>query len=454
MRITRTLLGAILLLNVLGNSGELPPSRSLDPVAATILYTAAKEYRPLAWLYGGERFPSGATVMLKGDSGVRKLVPQFAESADANVSFNAKQVLFAGKPKSSDHWQLWELSLESGKLQRITTGSDDAIRPMYLPEDRVAYAQKQGGRFVLEVVSLNGGAPVSLYRAPGSAMPTDVLEDGRILFDAAFPLGSSGRPEIYAIYSDGSGIESYRCDHGTARYSGKQLASGDIVFTHGPTLARFTSPLANEVSIQSPTGEYGGDVLENASGKWIFPFRARPKNVFSLVLWIQGEGRMATIIDEQGVNILQPALVAARREPNRHPSGLHEWKTANLLALNSHVSREKSIDMDIASVRLYTTDDRNKPVVIGTAAVEKDGSFFVRVPGDRPLKFELLDAAGRTIRHEGGWMWARSGEQRICVGCHAGPEHAPENAVPQVLLRSTTPVDLTGAPHVIAKRGN
>jgi hypothetical protein len=39
-------------------------------------------------------------------------------------------------------------------------------------------------------------------------------------------------------------------------------------------------------------------------------------------------------------------------------------------------------------------------------------------------------------------MWARGGEQRICVGCHAGPEHAPENAVPQVLLRSTTPTDL------------
>jgi hypothetical protein len=29
------------------------------------------------------------------------------------------------------------------------------------------------------------------------------------------------------------------------------------------------------------------------------------------------------------------------------------------------------------------------------------------------------------------------------VGCHAGPEHAPDNHVPAVLLRSTTPTDLT-----------
>ena len=44
-----------------------------------------------------------------------------------------------------------------------------------------------------------------------------------------------------------SGVQSYRCDHGRARWGGKQLASGDVVFTHGTSLARFTSPLAHEV---------------------------------------------------------------------------------------------------------------------------------------------------------------------------------------------------------------
>jgi len=27
-------------------------------------------------------------------------------------------------------------------------------------------------------------------------------------------------------------VESYRCDHGKARWGGKQLANGDVVFTH------------------------------------------------------------------------------------------------------------------------------------------------------------------------------------------------------------------------------
>jgi hypothetical protein len=80
---------------------------------------------------------------------------------------------------------------------------------------------------------------------------------------------------------------------------------------------------------------------------------------------------------------------------------------------------------------------------MGTAPVEKDGSFFIQVPGDKPIRLSILDARGTVLRQEHGWFWARGGEQRICVGCHTGPERASENHVPGVLLRSTTPVDLT-----------
>ncbi len=80
----------------------------------------------------------------------------------------------------------------------------------------------------------------------------------------------------------------------------------------------------------------------------------------------------------------------------------------------------------------------------------------MQVPGDRPLQFELVDSAGKTVQREQGWYWARRGEQRICVGCHAGPERAPENAVPAVLLKSTEPVALLGtaeASHTSQKGG-
>jgi hypothetical protein len=97
----------------------------------------------------------------------------------------------------------------------------------------------------------------------------------------------------------------------------------------------------------------------------------------------------------------------------------------------------------ITRVRVWALPDGGSPVMLGEAPVEKDGSFFVNPPSETAIRFELLDRSGKIAAAEKSWFWARRGEQRVCVGCHAGPEQAPENAVPEVLLRTTEPVKLT-----------
>jgi hypothetical protein len=124
---------------------------------------------------------------------------------------------------------------------------------------------------------------------PGSAIPTDVLLDGRILFEAGFPLGSGSTPEMYLVYSDGSGVESYRCDHGRARWGGKQLASGDVVFTHGASLARFTSPLAHEAAVVAPHARVCGSDCGDGSGAWLVSARACGGAHYALKLWEPGD---------------------------------------------------------------------------------------------------------------------------------------------------------------------
>jgi hypothetical protein len=87
----------------------------------------------------------------------------------------------------------------------------------------------------------------------------------------------------------------------------------------------------------------------------------------------------------------------------------------------------------IGAVRLYTRAESGEPLLLGETAVETDGSFYLQVPTERPLRIELRDRAGARLAGEDGWFWMRRGEQRVCVGCHAGPERAPENVVPKVL---------------------
>jgi hypothetical protein len=163
------------------------------------------------------------------------------------------------------------------------------------------------------------------------------------------------------------------------------------------------------------------------------------------VRWKPGAPDLTPVLARSDSNLLQPTVLAERKVPNRHPSGLHDWPNANLLCLNAYTSKSQFTPGSIQSVRVYTREPSGAPRLLGAVPVERDGSFFVHVPNDQPLQIELLDAAGKTLKRESGFFWMRRGEQRGCVGCHAGPETAPENAVPTVLLKSTTPADMAGS---------
>ena len=177
-----------------------------------------------------------------------------------------------GKLQAEDPWQIWEIEADGSEPRRVTSGTEDCIRPFYLPEDRVVYARKIAGRFVIETADLSGGKPLALTYGPG-----EFLADGCA---SRWPHSVRGRisagirvhvPEIYTVYSDGSGVESYRCDHGTARHSGRQVNSGDIVFASSHGLARFTSARAQEIRNLRSAGEYAGEMAETPSGDWLLP---------------------------------------------------------------------------------------------------------------------------------------------------------------------------------------
>lgn len=439
LRITSVVFLALALLISLAGVKAAAPKHSLEPV---LVYTSAPHYDALAWLQGRERFPSGAKLMLRNGSSSHALIPEFFETADPNISFDGSKVIFAGKKSSSAQWQIWEMALPKGEPKRVTSCDGECVRPFYLPEDRIVYAHKIDGRFQLEATAITGGDTVRLTSVPGSALATDVLRDGRILFEASFPLGDGTTPEMYTVYPDGSGVEAYRCDHGNPRHSGKQMASGDIVFIQDDGVARFTSALAHEVELKTPSGEFAGDMIETPDGNRIDSWHAKTNASLELVEWNLAANTTKPLVAEAGADLVQPQTVSKRTVPNRFPSALHDWSGANLLCLNTYTSKLKIPSGSVESVRLYTLAE-GKPLVLGTAHVETDGSFFLHVPSDQPLQIELLDKSGNTVQREHGWFWMRRGEQRFCVGCHAGPERAPENAIPQVLEKSTDPVDMT-----------
>jgi len=419
----------------------------LTSICCSLLFVAASI--PVPYIYtetphydssGHERFPAGASLQIVTNGHKRPQVPDFAASADASMSFDGRTVLFSGKRHAADPWQIWEVAVTGGAPRRVTSFAEDTITPFYLPGDHVVYARRTPQGFQIETMPLAGGAPLRLTYAPGDHLVSDVLRDGRVLFEAQHP-ASDGR-ELYTVYTDGSGVETHRCDHKHDRHAGRELTSGDIIFEVGDRLARFTSARATQIELPAVTGQFAGPIAEISADEWLVSFRASAGVPYALYRWKPGQGPPESVWMEKRFNAVQPVLVRPDEIPKRHPSGLGDRQGANLLCLNAYVSRSETIPAgSVAAVRVSALGNAG-PVVLGQAPVEKDGSFFVQVPSETAIRFELLDAVGKTITGEKGWFWARRGEQRVCVGCHAGPERAPENASPAVLLRTQDPVKM------------
>ncbi len=406
-------------------------------------------------------YPDGVHLLLLQAGKATPLVPEFVASADANVSFDGKSILFAGKKTSADRWQIWELEIAEHKLRKVIGGTTNYFHPLYLPGRRLVYSRQTSHGFELEAALYDGTDRLALSHLGSQGTPVDVvaedvLEDGRILFQTGFPMGVSGgstiRPELYLVYSDGSGVESYRCDHAATqklggRWGGRQWSqgsfAGDVLFTHGRTLGRFSSPFASEVSMAAPAAEYAG-LTETPSGDAIVSARHTARDRFSLMLLRPGTRIWKSFYAQPGMNLVEPVVVSSRVIPRRHPTALHPWTTANLMALDVRISRDGNLTTLPSKVQVEALGASGQAIVLGTAPVAEDGSYFVTVPGDKPIRFALLNAQGRIMRAQRGWFWARAGEQRICVGCHSGPEQAPENHLPGILLKTTVPVNLSG----------
>ncbi|HUD73558.1 MAG TPA: hypothetical protein VMQ76_00690, partial [Terracidiphilus sp.] len=124
-----------------------------------VIVTAAPVYEPLAELRGRERFPQGAQLLAVRGGKAEPLVAGFAATADADVSFDGKSVLFAGKQAAADPWQIWELTLENRAVRKVVATATDAERPLYLPGGRMVWAERTPWGFQLESAE-DGHAPV------------------------------------------------------------------------------------------------------------------------------------------------------------------------------------------------------------------------------------------------------------------------------------------------------
>jgi len=424
------------------------------------------------------RFPQGSRLVRLKSGTTREVViltPEFFAAADPQVSFDGSKILFAGLKRSDARWQIWEMKADGSGQRQITRCEADCLRPAYLAREGIVFTVvggKDGNTSSqIHVAKVDGTEAHPITFGPGNFQVETVLKDGRILVSAASPLvpGLEGSSGLYTLRHDGSGLASYRCEHEqrAVRTQAAELDDGSLVFIKNMGKRE---KVGGELAMIHPGGLHNSTLSPLAPVAWsparlagqkLLVARKNPQapaspEKFSLYTYDAARGAFGGLIyQDPKLSSVQAVPVAAHAVPRWYWSTLKpESKEGYFICLDSYHSVDAPhgrLAANIARVRVMMFEETTGQArILGEAPVESDGSFFIAVPADRPVRFELLDPAGKVIHAQRSWIWTRPGEEHGCVGCHEDKSVAPTNRWPLTLRRFDTPTRLGVEPPTLA----
>lgn len=313
----------------------------------------------------------------------------------------------------------------------------------------------------LWVCKADGSNPHAITFGPGDYELETILKQGTIVASARWPLlPANGRPterQLYTLRPDGTGLATLRCDHQhpVMRSQAREVDSGAVTFIKksvssrslGGTLAWIRRGALQEEPLTGPA------VLsaQPLTGDRLLVVRSLPSGdqaMTRLEEFDASSGQFVrTIYQDSKRSIVQAVPIEGHEPPRWYRSTLNpDLQKGYFVCLNAQQAQGLpggKIASKPKRVRVTAlSGGRGPDTLLGEAPIEDDGSFYIAIPADRPVRFEVLDAAGRVVRAQRSWIWSRSGEEHGCVGCHEDRALAPDNRWPLALRRFDTPTPL------------
>ncbi len=173
----------------------------------------------------------------------------YGATADPEISYDARKVLFSMKLNRSEPWRLYELGLESGELLQLTDQSvGDDMDPIYLPNGQIMFTSTRPGIVdeyerraspLLHVADRGtDGRLINIRRISFNqshdANPM-VHSSGKIIYSRWEHLGSPNKFSLFVINPDGSrpfvmyGNHSPRESGSRVFLEPRELSDGGIV---------------------------------------------------------------------------------------------------------------------------------------------------------------------------------------------------------------------------------
>jgi hypothetical protein len=440
----------------LGIAGVLASRTGARPASGVIVFTQV----PAGVAAPGgpdlsQRYPTGSRIVsydpLEPEVGVRVLTEDFHSARAPAVSPDGSRMAFSGQKQGGGPWQIWELELERGR-SRLLTPTEGATDPAYLADGGIVFSAPAAHgtaepRHALFTAAPDAADPRPITFHPAEDSSPTVLLDGRLLF-VTRGFAASTESRRMTMRADGTAAELFYENRDGGRQTGRARETPDdrVVFVEssarenadpvapGGRLIAVSGrrPLHSRIDLGSGIEGEFHSVVPLSSDELLVSYRPPDRARYGLYAFEPLTGRLDPLLDpDPGYDATEPIVAIARPAPKRFESVVDlQRDTGELYCLDADHSdlpadRQPGSSASIASVRILSATG-----ILGEVPLEADGSFYIELPADSPVRLETLDGAGRVVRGPSSWIWVRPNERRGCIGCHEDRELAPENRAP------------------------
>jgi len=388
----------------------------------------------------------------KPGKSARELSKEFESACAPAVSHEGRYLYFQGKKATGDPWQIWVMDLQKSSIKKVTDLAEDCFHPAALPDGKVIFSrfsdEKKVPTHSLYKCNMDGSELTRVTFNPGNDLHPTVLDEGRVLYLSQQQYPESGQPKILIMRPDGTKSELYH-----SGYMGRMPVTGGVESEDGHiyfieeegSLSRVlhNRPLHTHENLSMNFKGSFASVYPYPGSGLLVSYQPEGSGNYGLYDFDADAQESPVLLYEGDKDITDPVLIRALEErPRILPSAVNMEKSTGLLMSQNinHSILEASPDLsgDAAANRIRVV---GLDGLLGEVAVEEDGSFYLVLDADTPVRIETLNSLGETIRGPSDWIYLRPNERRGCVGCHADNELAPDNTQPMAVKGA--PVDLS-----------
>jgi hypothetical protein len=371
------------------------------------------------------------------------LTTDFASARAPQTSFDGQRLIFSAQKEEGQLWQIYEMELASRKTRQVTFQEDNCTDPAYLPDGSIIFSSEQsdpvaGHQFALYKIFPSGNVD-RLTHQPHYDLLSTVSRDGRIITVSSQVFPEKTNAKLLALRPDGTKVSLYyQSPENMAPFSrGYETMDNKFVFvekgvTNDLISISLNRPLSSREILYSGN-ERGGfhSAYPYLSDSLIVSYRGENSDLYSISIFNSKSRSLGLVLfSDTEYHALEPVLNIKRSVPKKLPTRVDPTiDTGKMLCMNSNITDlDPEMDVSPHKMRINTLDR-----VLGHVEVEEDGSFYIEVDADTPIRFQALDISGNEILPPSSWLWVRPNESKGCVGCHADRELSPSNRVPNAI---------------------